>query len=173
MCSNCCLILSFLHFPLQPVSPSSLTLLRFPCKASLPNNWVMALWRALPECCWVSQIWGRGGGTWHCQTVLRALLAFMLSCREGHELSKDEQIQVCAKQSEISFWASRAGRSMKDRGGGSCSEHDLKLLMTKCGVYSCSAPLMQHWCCWPMYEREKFYFWHFWGIIGFNKSFTQ
>lgn len=65
-----------MHFPLQCLSliahssPFSLV------KASLRNNWVMALQRTLPDCCRVSQIYGGGGGrgTRRWQTVLHALL---------------------------------------------------------------------------------------------------
>lgn len=43
----------------------------------------------------MSQIRDKGGGIWHCQT---GSAGFILSCCEGHELSKDKQIQVCANE---------------------------------------------------------------------------
>lgn len=88
-----------MHFPLQCLSliahssPFSLV------KASLRNNWVMALQRTLPDCCRVSQIYGGGGERY---TALAdgppRSAGFILSRGEGHELSKDEQIRVFANE---------------------------------------------------------------------------
>lgn len=140
-----------MHFPLQCLSliahssPFSLV------KASLRNNWVMALQRTLPDCCRVSQIYGGGGGRGRevhgAGRRSSTLCWFYFISRWRSRVEQRRADSGLCKRGKISSCASRARRSTEDRDAESCSEHGSNFLKTKSVVDACSRPLLQSWCC--------------------------